>query len=126
MGWVTLRRSAPLLLSLAAVGCGAEQAANTPARAAATCKATSAETEGPYYKSGPPKRKTFVKKHTKGRRLIVSGRVRDTSCHAVAGARVDFWPGWVNAVPRLPFRVDVAIEAPASASPAATPSAAAS
>jgi hypothetical protein len=44
----------------------------------------------------------------------------------VGSARVDFWPGWVNAVPRLPFRVDVAIQAPASASPAATPSAAAS
>ena len=90
MRWMTLRRTAPVLLGLALIGCGAEQAANTPARAA-TCNATSAETEGPYYKSGPPKRKTFVNKHTKGRRLIVSGRVRDTSCHAVAGARVDFW-----------------------------------
>jgi hypothetical protein len=44
----------------------------------------------------------------------------------VGTATIKFWPDWVDAVPRLPFRVDIAIEAPPStrpsASPAATPS----
>lgn len=37
--------------------------------------------------------------------------------------RIDFWPAWVTAVPRLGFRVDIVIDAPhgsESASPAAT------
>jgi hypothetical protein len=41
--------------------------------------------------------------------------------------RIDFWPGWVTAVPRLGFRVGIVIDAPhgsESASPAATGTAA--
>jgi hypothetical protein len=30
----------------------------------------------------------------------------------VGSAHVDFWPGWVNAVPRLPFRIDISVETP--------------
>jgi hypothetical protein len=36
----------------------------------------------------------------------------------VGTARIDFWPGWVNAVPRLPFRIDISLQTPTpSASP---------
>jgi len=30
----------------------------------------------------------------------------------VGTAKVDFWPGWVNAVPRLPFRIDISVQTP--------------
>jgi protocatechuate 3,4-dioxygenase beta subunit len=87
---MTLRATAPLPLCLALLGCGAEQATNAPARAA-SCKTTPAQTEGPYYKAGPPRRRSFATARTKGRRLILTGRVRSTNCTPVANARVDFW-----------------------------------
>jgi protocatechuate 3,4-dioxygenase beta subunit len=91
---MSLRRSAPILLCLSFVACSADKAVNTPAQAAgctSPAKTTGAETEGPYYKAGPPRRKSFVNRRTKGRRLVLSGRVRSTSCKPLAGARVDFW-----------------------------------
>jgi protocatechuate 3,4-dioxygenase beta subunit len=91
---MTLRRTAPLLLCFAFVACSADKAANAPARAAACSSpatTTPAETEGPYYKAGPPRRKSFVTRRTKGRRLVLTGRVRSISCKPLAGARVDFW-----------------------------------
>jgi len=43
----------------------------------------------------------------------------------VGTAKVDFWPNWVNAVPRLPFRIDITVQTPA-ASPSLIPQASAS
>src|SRR5205085_5883366 len=45
----------------------------------------------------------------------IAGMSADDAARAlsdVGSARVDFWPGWVNAVPRLPFRIDIATETP--------------
>ena len=54
----------------------------------------------------------------------IEGKSRADAVRALASvgaARIDFWPGWVDAVPRLGFRIDMAIDVPdASASP--TPS----
>jgi protocatechuate 3,4-dioxygenase beta subunit len=89
-----LRVTAGALLCVSLLGCGAEEAAQAPARAAAChspAKTTPAQTEGPYYKAGPPKRRSFIKRGTKGRHLLLTGRVRTRSCRAVKGARVDFW-----------------------------------
>jgi protocatechuate 3,4-dioxygenase beta subunit len=85
-----LRLAAPLVLSSALVACSSGQAADTTARAA-SCRATPAQTEGPYYKAGPPRRRTFVTARTSGRRLTLRGRVLSTTCKPVGRARVDFW-----------------------------------
>lgn len=83
-------RAVPVLVCLSLVACSSGKTAS-PAAQAAGCKKTSAETEGPYYKAGPPKRRTFVNARTPGRRLILTGRVRSAGCKPVAKARVDFW-----------------------------------
>jgi hypothetical protein len=47
----------------------------------------------------------------------VAGRSRQDATDALSDigvARVDLWPGWVDAVPRLPFRITISIEAPPS------------
>jgi intradiol ring-cleaving dioxygenase-like protein len=75
--------------ALAAPGVGA--GAGGTAREAATCSASPALTEGPYYTSGPPRRTTFVTARSAGTRLLLTGRVLDTGCRPLAGARVDFW-----------------------------------
>jgi hypothetical protein len=40
---------------------------------------------------------------------------------SLGAVRIDFWPGWVNAVPRLLFRIDIAVQAPPQATPSSTP-----
>src|SRR5947208_2042493 len=53
----------------------------------------------------------------------IAGLSADEVSHALAdvgAARVTFWPGWVNAVPRLPFRIDIRVDGSVpSASPGA-------
>lgn len=54
----------------------------------------------------------------------IEGKSRTETIRALAGigaAQVDFWPGWVDSVPRLGFRIDMAIDVPdASSSPTAS------
>ena len=48
-------------------------------------------------------------------RSRIAGMSADDAARAlsdVESARVDFWPSWVNAVPRLTFRIDIAIDTP--------------
>lgn len=55
----------------------------------------------------------------------IAGLPADAAARALADvgtARVEFWPGWVNAVPRLPFRIDIAVDVP-TASPSPVPGA---
>jgi protocatechuate 3,4-dioxygenase beta subunit len=70
---------------------GVVAGAGASAREAATCSASPEQTEGPYYTSGPPRRTAFVTTRTAGTRLLLTGRVLDTGCRPIAGARVDFW-----------------------------------
>jgi protocatechuate 3,4-dioxygenase beta subunit len=65
--------------------------AGTGAAGAATCTATPAQTEGPYYRAGAPQRTVLATAGVRGTRLVVSGRVLDPSCRPVARARVDVW-----------------------------------
>ena len=53
---------------------------------------TGSQTEGPYYKAGPPERSSFLEEGVTGTRLDLSGRVLALgNCEPMAGARVDFW-----------------------------------
>lgn len=52
---------------------------------------TPEQTEGPYYKPGPPKRRSLIEAGVSGRRLLVQGRILATDCRPLNGARVDFW-----------------------------------
>jgi len=59
----------------------------------------------------------------------VAGLPRDEAIRAlddIGPATVDLWPGWVDAVPRLPFRISIAIDAPSPTPSASAPRASAS
>lgn len=106
-------RIAPALLVLALAACGGEgdgagdpQSADSAAEDSATAAASSsprlpacrkpadptpAQTEGPYYKPGSPRRRSLLVEGVSGRRLVVRGRVLSTACRPVAGVRVDLW-----------------------------------
>jgi protocatechuate 3,4-dioxygenase beta subunit len=52
---------------------------------------TPEQTEGPYYKAGPPRRSSLLDRGVAGRELLLRGRVLSEDCRPLAGARVDFW-----------------------------------
>jgi protocatechuate 3,4-dioxygenase beta subunit len=69
--------------------------------AAATCGGAStavAQTAGPYYTANPPMRRNITQAGTVGTPLVVTGRVLDSRCRPLAGARVDFWQADGNGV----------------------------
>ena len=106
-----MRRRASIVVAVVAaslVACGgdseedgrpsatATSADREPAGAkAASCRApakpTPAQTEGPYYKEDPPRRRNLREKGVRGRPLDLRGRVLTSRCRALAGARVDVW-----------------------------------
>jgi protocatechuate 3,4-dioxygenase beta subunit len=93
--------SAALAVVLAACGRAGGAAvapAGTRARLAATpsCHdgdehATDAQTEGPYFTPGSPRRSNLVVGGVRGVALAVTGLVVDTHCRPIAGALLDFW-----------------------------------
>ena len=52
---------------------------------------TPAETAGPFFSPGSPKRTSLLETGMKGTKLVVSGRVVTRGCRPVAGALLDFW-----------------------------------
>ena len=52
---------------------------------------TAAVEEGPYYKSGSPERKAIAEPGTYGTKLVLEGRVLDTSGNPIPHAWLDFW-----------------------------------
>lgn len=58
---------------------------------AASCAATPAQTEGPYYKPGAPFRRVLVQAGMPGTRLVITGRVLDQGCRPLRNAVLDFW-----------------------------------
>jgi protocatechuate 3,4-dioxygenase beta subunit len=52
---------------------------------------TSSVEEGPYYKTGSPERKNIVEAGTPGAKLVLEGRVLETSGRPIAHAWLDFW-----------------------------------
>ena len=62
---------------------------NTPANCSG--KPLVESTEGPYYKTGSPRRQKITEEGTAGIHLILKGYVFDTNCKPVANAWLDFW-----------------------------------
>jgi protocatechuate 3,4-dioxygenase beta subunit len=57
-----------------------------------TCGAlTSAQTEGPFFKTNTPLRASLVEPQSKASGLIVTGQVLSAQCKPVANALLDFW-----------------------------------
>jgi protocatechuate 3,4-dioxygenase beta subunit len=82
------------LLGVSAAGAlGAPALAQTPLTPTPACggPATPTQTEGPYFKPSSPERVSLLEPEMRGRRLIVSGVVRDTDCRPIPRARLDFW-----------------------------------
>ena len=105
-----VQRALPLLAAVLMAACGEDSGdapAKEPRREASAvptaegfpkvpkcrppAKATPEQTEGPYYKQGPPRRRSLLGPGVMGRKLLLRGRVLSTGCKPVPGARVDFW-----------------------------------
>lgn len=114
-----MRRAVPPLLALAIASCGGdsgdagggrtserpeaprsgrpESSATAPDGSPRTpscrrsAEPTPEQTEGPYYKAGPPRRRSLLGDGVSGTRLSLRGRVLSTDCTPLARARVDFW-----------------------------------
>jgi len=56
-----------------------------------TCTPTGQDVQGPFYLPGAPFRTNLAPPDIGADTLIVSGRVLDTNCRALAGAVVDVW-----------------------------------
>jgi protocatechuate 3,4-dioxygenase beta subunit len=52
---------------------------------------TPPQTAGPFYKPSSPKRTSLIEPGVKGTRILLRGHVRNSRCHPISGALVDFW-----------------------------------
>jgi protocatechuate 3,4-dioxygenase beta subunit len=94
----------PLGLALA----GAESLLDTVGAAAAPLQATPTcddgddptpeLTEGPYFSSGSPRRRSLVTQGMRGTRLTITGYVLTTACRPIKRAKLDFWQADANGV----------------------------
>jgi protocatechuate 3,4-dioxygenase beta subunit len=70
-------------------------AAAAPLQATPTCDdgddPTPELTEGPYFSSGSPRRRTLVTRGMRGTRLTITGYVLTTGCRPIKRAKLDFW-----------------------------------
>lgn len=89
----------PLALVLDKAGSllgAADAAAATPLPATPWCDdghgdETPAQTEGPYFTPGSPKRRSLLESGMAGTRLTLTGDVLSTRCKAIPHALLDFW-----------------------------------
>jgi protocatechuate 3,4-dioxygenase beta subunit len=101
---LTRRRLLALGLAIPPVGmalAGAESLLDTVGAAAAPLPATPTcddgddptpeLTEGPYFSSGSPQRRSLVTRGMRGTRLTITGYVLTTACRPIKRAKLDFW-----------------------------------
>jgi protocatechuate 3,4-dioxygenase beta subunit len=101
---LTRRRLLALGLAIPPLGLalgGAESLLDTMGAAAAPLQATPAcddgddptseLTEGPYFSSGSPRRRSLLTKGMRGTRLTITGYVLTTACKPIRRAKLDFW-----------------------------------
>jgi len=55
------------------------------------CTVTAANIEGPFFKEGAPNRAVLAGPKTKGTLLVITGRVLDIRCKAIANAELEVW-----------------------------------
>jgi protocatechuate 3,4-dioxygenase beta subunit len=91
---VTARTGALVLAALALAGCDGDPP-DREEGAVAGCRApaepTPEQTEGPFYKADPPRRRSIAEPGAPGAPLMLTGRVLSAGCRPLARARVDFW-----------------------------------
>ena len=108
---LTRRRLLALDLAIPPLGmalAGAESlldtvgAAAAPRQATPTCDdgddPTPELTEGPYFSSGSPGRRSLATQGTRGTRLTITGYVLTTACRPIKRAKLDFWQADANGV----------------------------
>jgi protocatechuate 3,4-dioxygenase beta subunit len=101
---LTRRRLLALGLAIPPLGmalAGAESLLDTVGAAAAPLPATPTcddgddptpeLTEGPYFSSGSPQRRSLVTRGMRGMRLTITGYVLTTACRPIKRAKLDFW-----------------------------------
>jgi protocatechuate 3,4-dioxygenase beta subunit len=101
---LTRRRLLALGLAIPPVGmalAGAESLLDTVGAAAAPLPATPTcddgddptpeLTEGPYFSSGSPQRRSLVTRGMRGTRLTITGYALTTACRPIKRAKLDFW-----------------------------------
>ena len=52
---------------------------------------TPRQTEGPFFKTDSPERKSFLESNSTGQRLVLAGAVLTPDCKPVPNALLDFW-----------------------------------
>ena len=70
-------------------------AAAAPLQATPACddgdEPTAELTEGPYFSSGSPQRRSLLTRGLRGTRLTITGYVLTTACKPIRRAKLDFW-----------------------------------
>ena len=59
---------------------------------------TPTQTEGPYFKTNSPERKSLLEMGITGTKLVLTGQVLSTDCKPIAKALLDFWHADDNGV----------------------------
>lgn len=67
------------------------QVTTPPLACPANLRPTPAQTEGPYYKTNTPERRSLLEPGMPGTRLILTGYVVTADCKPIARAWLDFW-----------------------------------
>jgi protocatechuate 3,4-dioxygenase beta subunit len=89
-----LEGAALVPVALVLAQCGGEDGATlaaTPSCGDDHAESTEAQTEGPYFTPGSPRRTSLLAPGVRGTPLVLTGRVLSTSCRPLRGALLDFW-----------------------------------
>ena len=76
---------------LAAVDADAARLAATPSCDDGDEDETAAQSEGPFFSPGTPRRRSLLTPGMRGTRLTLTGRVLSTRCRPIPGALLSFW-----------------------------------
>jgi protocatechuate 3,4-dioxygenase beta subunit len=62
-----------------------------PTQVPCSGEVTSPNQEGPFYKTGSPKRESLIDEGLAGNPILILGRVFDLDCNPMLGVKLDFW-----------------------------------
>jgi protocatechuate 3,4-dioxygenase beta subunit len=81
----------PLVLQWGSAPAWAQTTDLDPPPSCISADPTPAQTDGPYYRTGSPERRSLIEFDQSGTRLLLSGYVVGLDCQAIPGAWLDFW-----------------------------------